>query len=539
MMANALVVRKSLLPKSQIGSRAAQYVRMSTDHQQYSIENQAIVIGAYAQARNLTIVRTYRDEGESGLRLRNRAGLRQLLDDVQSDHADFNHILVYDVSRWGRFQDTDESAHYEFICKLAGIKVQYCAEQFENDGTMLSSIVKNLKRVMAAEFSRELSTKVHAGQSRIVRLGFRHGGPLGYGLRRELFDEQHNSKGLLKKGELKCLRTDRVRVREGNPDELAVVRWIFQQCLDKTPDAKIARTLNQQRTPTGWDRPWNGRFVAHILQNENYIGNIVYNRQSHKLGTRKVSNSPDAWVRAQRCFPPIIDPDIFERVQRILRSRRIEIDEAEMLTRLRRALHKKGRLNQTIINDTSGLPHVDTFIKHFGSLRHAYSLIGYTPTERDWSYLDTKQAWADARNSFTREVATTLEKLGHRIVMCPSGDHLYIDGKVGVAFRVARAQAVKGLTLWRIFRPSNKPHRWIAVIRLRDSNQSALDYLTMPTHTLSARHHSQVTFTDRARERLAFDSFRSATALARSIHQRTRIREKPDRAKRRPMRAIT
>ena len=200
-MSNALVVRRSLLPKSQSATRAAQYVRMSTDHQQYSIENQSVVIGAYAQRRNLTIVRTYRDEGESGLKLRNRAGLRQLLDDVQANHADFDHILVYDVSRWGRFQDTDESAHYEFICKQAGIKVHYCAEQFENDGSMLSSIVKNLKRVMAAEFSRELSTKVHAGQMSIVRLGFRHGGPLGYGLRRELFDEHHNSKGLLKKGE--------------------------------------------------------------------------------------------------------------------------------------------------------------------------------------------------------------------------------------------------------------------------------------------------------------------------------------------------
>ena len=360
-MGNALIVRRPLLPKSQNGTRAAQYVRMSTDHQQYSIENQAVVIGAYAQARNLTIVRTYRDEGESGLKLRNRAGLIQLLGDVQSNCADFDYILVYDVSRWGRFQDIDESAHYEFICRQAGIKVEYCAEEFENDGSMLSSIVKNLKRVMAAEYSRELSTKVHAGQSRIVRLGFRHGGPLGYGLRRELFDGNQNSKGLLNKGELKCLRTDRVRIREGEPDEIAVVRWIFQQCLKRTPDAKIARTLNQRKIPTGTGRPWSGRFVAHILQNENYIGNIVYNRQSHKLGTRKISNSPAAWVRAEGCFAPIVDPDVFERVQRILRTRRIEIDEDEMLSRLRRASHKKGRLSQTVINGTSGLPHVDTF----------------------------------------------------------------------------------------------------------------------------------------------------------------------------------
>src|SRR3981189_2747214 len=163
-MVNALVVRKTQVPTSQKTFRAAQYVRMSTDYQRYSIENQAAVIAAYAQAPNLSMVRTYRDEGESGLKLKNRAGLLRLLDDVQSDRADFEHILIYDVSRWGRFQDIDESAHYEFICKQAGIKVAYCAEQFANDGSMVSSIVKNIKRVMAAEFSRELSAQVYAGQ---------------------------------------------------------------------------------------------------------------------------------------------------------------------------------------------------------------------------------------------------------------------------------------------------------------------------------------------------------------------------------------
>ena len=132
-MGKALVVQRTRLPQSQTALRAAQYVRMSTDYQRYSIENQAAVIAAYAQLHRLVIVRTYRDEGESGLKLKNRAGLIRLLDDVRSGAVDFDHILVYDVSRWGRFQDTDESAHYEFVCKQAGIKVAYCAEQFNND----------------------------------------------------------------------------------------------------------------------------------------------------------------------------------------------------------------------------------------------------------------------------------------------------------------------------------------------------------------------------------------------------------------------
>jgi len=118
-MANALVVHKNRLPQSQKMHRAAQYVRMSTDYQQYSIENQAVVIATYAELHKLTIVRTYRDEGESGPKIENRAGLTELIDDVRSGQTDFGHLLIFDVSRWGRFQDIDESAHYEFVCRQA------------------------------------------------------------------------------------------------------------------------------------------------------------------------------------------------------------------------------------------------------------------------------------------------------------------------------------------------------------------------------------------------------------------------------------
>ena len=55
-----------------------------------------------------------------------------MIDTVESGNASFKAILVYDISRWGRFQDADESAFYEYLCKRAGIEVHYCAEQFEN-----------------------------------------------------------------------------------------------------------------------------------------------------------------------------------------------------------------------------------------------------------------------------------------------------------------------------------------------------------------------------------------------------------------------
>jgi DNA invertase Pin-like site-specific DNA recombinase len=89
--------------------------------------------------RGYEIVRTYSDAAKSAVTLKNRAGLKKLIEDVTLGVCDFDVVLVYDVCRWGRFQDVDEAAHYEFLCKSAGIPVEYCAEQFSNDVSVTSS----------------------------------------------------------------------------------------------------------------------------------------------------------------------------------------------------------------------------------------------------------------------------------------------------------------------------------------------------------------------------------------------------------------
>ncbi len=125
--------------------RAAEYIRMSTDKQVYSIDNQRSFLADYSKSNGIEIVKTYIDGGKSGLNIKGRDALQMLLADVLSGDAEFDIVLVYDVSRWGRFQDTDESAHYEFICKRAGKKIIYAAEQFSNDGSPMSTIVKKYK----------------------------------------------------------------------------------------------------------------------------------------------------------------------------------------------------------------------------------------------------------------------------------------------------------------------------------------------------------------------------------------------------------
>jgi DNA invertase Pin-like site-specific DNA recombinase len=94
---------------------AAQYLRMSTERQEYSLEYQALAIQEYARNHDFRVVQTYADGARSGLVIRRRAALQSLLQDVVCGNAQFKAVLVYDVSRWGRFQDADEAAHYGFL----------------------------------------------------------------------------------------------------------------------------------------------------------------------------------------------------------------------------------------------------------------------------------------------------------------------------------------------------------------------------------------------------------------------------------------
>ena len=114
-------------------NRAASYVRTATKPQQDLISNQVDAIRKYAKRCGLQIVKEYVDEGKSGLNVQNRESLTQLIWDVQNGQINFSFVLLYGVSRWGRFQDADESAYYEYICRLAGVSVHYCAPHLKRD----------------------------------------------------------------------------------------------------------------------------------------------------------------------------------------------------------------------------------------------------------------------------------------------------------------------------------------------------------------------------------------------------------------------
>nr|WP_250888927.1 recombinase family protein [Mesorhizobium sp. dw_380] len=359
---------------------AAQYVRMSTEHQRYSLENQVAAISEYAEARGFAVVQTYSDAGKSGLSLKGRDGLKNLLADVVTGQHAYSAILVLDVSRWGRFQDTDQSAHYEFLCRDAGVDVRYCGEPFENDGSMVSTIVKNLKRVMASEYSRELSAKVQRAQKQQARLGFKQGGNnIPYGLRRLLVTKDRVPRFLLGPGEHKGLSSDRVIFAPGPPEEIAIVRRIFRMFVYRQRSmSSIAAELNKAGILSTEGQPWSLRRVRTVLTSELMLGYYVYNRTTHTMMSPTRPNPPDQWIRT-RVMEPLVSASLFAKAQRPRGyERAYPLSKSVMIKSLRWLLRQKKTLSWDIIDACPYTPCAKSYHQHFGDLRAAYAIVGFT-----------------------------------------------------------------------------------------------------------------------------------------------------------------
>jgi DNA invertase Pin-like site-specific DNA recombinase len=461
--------------------RAAEYVRMSTEHQQYSTENQAVKIREYASHRGIEIIRTYADSGKSGLRIDGRTSLQQLIKDVESGSADFQIILVYDVSRWGRFQDADESAYYEYRCRRAGIQVAYCAEQFENDGSPVSTIVKGVKRAMAGEYSRELSTKVFAGQCRLIELGFRQGGPAGYGLRRVLVDQTGCIKTELNRGEHKSLQTDRVILMPGPMDEVSIVNQMYHWFIDEgLVESEIVGRLNGMKIRTDLNREWTRATVHEVLTNEKYIGNNVYNRVSFKLKKIRVENTPDMWIKKEGAFDSIVPANMFYTAQGIFRARSHRFTNEELIDRLRLLFQNRGFLSGLVINETEGMPSTSIYTHRFGSLIRAYQMVGFTP-DRDYQYLETNKFLRRFHPEIVMQTENQIADLGGIVRRDPATDLLYVNDEFSISLVLARCQVPEsGHYHWKVrFDTSLTPDITVAV-RLNRDNQSILDYFLLP-----------------------------------------------------------
>lgn len=370
--------------------RAVAYYRHSAqDRQENSVEIQQDQVRKFAAENGIEIIKEFADRGISGLSVEGRDSFNEMLGDyVQHGKADFEFVLVLDVSRWGRFQETDLSAYYTGLCLQNGKQVVFTTMGFPKENDLLHGLHLSIERYRAAAYSRELSGKVWKGCAKIASGGFWAGGSAPYAMCRVLLDEKRNPLQVLALGEHKAIHNQRVTLGLGDEAEVAVVRHIFSSFVadGAMPDA-IASHLNSIGQLAPGDGKWTAGAVISILRNGIYSGAMIWNKTSKKMKSKSRCNPETEWIRADHAFESVVDMVTFERAQNIISERaeahRHLYSHEGMLQKLRNLYDRYGTVSNRLIHASDNMVSPATYGSRFRSVDRAYqSMFGDIISER-------------------------------------------------------------------------------------------------------------------------------------------------------------
>ena len=305
---------------------------------------------------------------------------------VAGQAAEFEYILVLDVSRWGRFQDMDLSAYYTGLCDRHGKKVIYTTLGIPKGDDLVHYLHLNIERYRAATYSRELSDKVFRGCVKVSEQGFRAGGPPPYGLHRLLLDERRAPVQVLEPGQHKSIQNQRVTLTPGDEAEVEVIRRIFRWFVKGAlAPQDIASALNADDVPSPGGATWRAGSVYDILRNDLYAGTMVYNKTTQKLQSPRRRNPKDSWVKTPDAFAPVVDGALYAEAQALLNARKEAIQakygEAGMVDKLRLLSERYGFVTNRLVAAEQAMASPATYAKRFGSLDMAYQRAHAEPQE--------------------------------------------------------------------------------------------------------------------------------------------------------------
>lgn len=264
----------------------ALYLRMSSDKQETSIQDQRKELTAYASKRGYRIIREYIDEGISGWKEK-RGGFQKLIADAQDDGG-FQLVLCWDQARFSRF-DPMEANFYWHILRREGVQIETIKEgplDFETLGGWLSASVHQHGK---NEYVKSLAHDVARGQRAQRRQGFWITRP-PYGYR------SHNRKLVL-----------------GPPEEVEIVRRIFRLRAQGHGCRRIAQALNKERIKSPEGKDWSTRQILCVVRKRTYIGDSVTGIYSRPKFAEKLAE-----VEVMKgTHEPIIDLQTWEAVRRV------------------------------------------------------------------------------------------------------------------------------------------------------------------------------------------------------------------------------
>ncbi len=300
--------------------RGVIYARYSSDMQDTSdsIEVQISECKKYALAHEILLVNEpYVDRAETGTSTENRKSYQELLLLAQSHDRNFDIILTFHTSRWGRGIQSEID---EYLIEKNGIKIIAVSQPFTADDAVESVFMKGILRKIDAYYSMQASKYTHAYQSANAVNGFKNGGAAPDGYAMEYVPT--GKKDRLGKEKMKsrlALDTQTGKFDVTKQPRHKLIEFTFLHA----HQGKGLRWLTRAIYQHGWrsrysDDPLSPATIRTWLTNPAYTGYMVWNRVKffRRNGNRTYKHNPvSKWVFSpEPSHHVIISKETFEAV---------------------------------------------------------------------------------------------------------------------------------------------------------------------------------------------------------------------------------
>lgn len=304
--------------KKQQHYKAALYCRLSVDDGNYggsvSIETQKILLKQYCKDHKITDYKFYCDDGCSGTNF-DRPSFKKMLSDI--DEGKINLVIVKDLSRFGR--NYVEAGMY--VQRFTDSNIRFIAADDNYDSLVNSDdLLFPIKNVVNEMYARDVSKKTKAAKKAKARDGQFIGSKAPFGYKIDPNDRHH-------------LIVDEPAAQ--------VVKRIFRLASEGVGYNKMAKIFREEKvlTPIAYfnlnnpdyfksdywrkEFDWHVTSIRAILNNEVYLGKLVYGKQRNKSmkSKEKVRNPKEDWIVVENCHEPIITQELWDTVHKILNAK--------------------------------------------------------------------------------------------------------------------------------------------------------------------------------------------------------------------------
>ena len=301
--------------------KAAIYCRLSEEDRNKankyddsnSIRNQKSMLIQYAHKQDWEIYDIYSDDDYAGAD-RNRPQFKRLLADAEARRFDI--ILCKTQSRFTRELELVEK-YIHGLFPIWGIRFVSIVDNADTDNKG-NKKARQINGLVNEWYLEDMSENIRSVLKSRREHGFHIGAFAPYGYKKDpdakghlIIDEE--AAGVVR--EIFCLFAD-------GYGKSAIARILNDRGIPNPTEYKRLKGFRYAQSTKAASPLWKYHSVQWVLSNEAYIGNLVQGKMgSISYKTKELKWKPkDQWIKAEGTHAPIIEQDLWDKVQKKIRS---------------------------------------------------------------------------------------------------------------------------------------------------------------------------------------------------------------------------